>query len=145
MMRQFVCPNLGASVAPLLLLLLAGCALAAPANVQERAANLLALCDKLADPTVQVSPQQVVEGYREYVRLHQLQSKAAQSFDDSAPGKEQEESEYAQVGRLLASDRVQIIAEDLFQVFDSYEPEQTIRMTDKLRAKIEKALERTFK
>lgn len=91
------------------------------------------------------SCEQVLNGYKEYVHLHKIQSSAVTAFSD-ANGQEQivDETIYKQVAEILRNGEVQTIAENLFSAFDEYEPDAEIRLDADLRSEIRQAIKHTY-
>ena len=101
--------------------------------------HLMRLVDLVRDGKVP-SVEDVVAGYREYIELYRIQSRLANEAEAGAGDQLTNETRYEQIGRILRTDELKLIASTLFEALSETDPEGQIVITEKLRRRIEQEI-----
>jgi len=108
-----------------------------PVGLMPPHPNLDGLISAVNTRSQSLTPQMIVEAYKEYVQLHKFQSDFV-----TAPKDEQETDEmYKEVAQILAAEELQTINEMWFTAFDDVDTDvKNIQLTGKLTRRLEKAI-----
>lgn len=114
---------------------------------EQKSDNLMQLIRMVGQMSGTPSSELVLDAYREYEKIHKLQSSLTDDFNETNGNQDAQseaEKKYERVSGLLQKPELQIITQNLFNVLQEDYTYTDGPLNDNLRLKLEQAIESLF-